>query len=252
MEPPADPQRWGRKGTSDFVTDVDRTAVALIAEVLEEETPKATIVGEELSSETAVRGLVWIVDPLDGTTNFLHRYPMYAVSVAAAVDGILQAGVVLDIPHDHCYRAALGHGATLGDTRLSVSDLTDPTAALIGTGFPFKRPEWLPMYTRQFSGILTGTSGVRRTGSAALDLAAVAAGRYDGFWELALAPWDIAAGVLLVTEAGGTVSDLAGRPVGLGHTPVIAGNAAMHAWLLAQLEADGSLLQQPAGPENHP
>jgi len=126
-----------------------------------------------------------------------------------------------------------------------VSPLADPAVALIGTGFPFKRPEWLEAYTRQFAAVLTATAGVRRTGSAALDLAAVAAGRYDGFWELSLAPWDIAAGVLLVTEAGGAVSDLAGGPVGLDHTGVVAGNPAIHAWLLARLAPDAA---RPAPP----
>jgi myo-inositol-1(or 4)-monophosphatase len=164
---------------------------------------------------------------------------MYSVSIAAAIDGELQAGVVLDVPHDVHYHASVGGGATANGRPMRVSGLTDPTYALIGTGFPFKQPQWLPDYQRQFNAILTQTSGVRRTGSAALDLATVAAGRYDGFWELMLAPWDIAAGLILVREAGGTVSTAAGHAIGIEHTAVVAGNEAIHAWLLAQLEAQG-------------
>ena len=237
--PPSDPAEWTTKGAADFVTHVDRTAERLIADLLLAEAPESTIVGEELSPDLAAEGLVWIVDPLDGTTNFLHRYPMYSVSIAAAIDGVLQAGVVVDVANDVHYHASLGGGATANGRTIRVSGLTDPRYALIGTGFPFKQLQWLPAYQRQFSAILTRTSGVRRTGSAALDLATVAAGRYDGFWELMLAPWDIAAGLLLVREAGGAVSNAVGQPIGIEHTAVVAGNEAIHTWLLAQLEAEG-------------
>lgn len=239
VSPPSDPADWTAKGASDFVTHVDREAEGRIADLLLTEVPGSAIMGEELSPDLAAEGLVWIVDPLDGTTNFLHGYPMYSVSIAAAIDGELQAGVVLDVAHDVHYHASLGGGATANGRPIHVSKLDDPTFALIGTGFPFKRLEWLPAYQRQFSAILTQASGVRRTGSAALDLATVATGRYDGFWELMLAPWDIAAGVLIVREAGGVVSNATGRAIGVEHTAVVAGNGAIHAWLLAQLEAEG-------------
>ena len=239
VSPPADPADWTTKGASDFVTHVDRTAEERIADLLLAEVPQSAIIGEELSPSLATDGLVWIVDPLDGTTNFLHGYPMYSVSIAAAIDGVLQAGVVLDVAHDVHYRASLGGGATANGRPIHVSDVVDPTYGLIGTGFPFKQPQWLPVYQRQFDAILTSTSGVRRTGSAALDLATVAAGRYDGFWELMLAPWDIAAGLILVQEAGGVVSNAVGQAIGVEHTSVVAGNAEIHAWLLAQLEAEG-------------
>ncbi len=195
VDAPGDPTRWGRKGISDFVTDVDRTAESLIAGVLEEDGPPGTIMGEEYSPDVTADGLLWIVDPLDGTTNFLHGYPMYAVSVAAAVDGVLQAGVVLDVTRSIAYRAAAGCGATANGRSIAVSDRADPANALIGTGFPFKRLDRLPAYQGQFARILERSCGVRRTGSAALDLASVAAGRFEGFWELMLAPWDIAAGI---------------------------------------------------------
>jgi myo-inositol-1(or 4)-monophosphatase len=232
---PTDPGAWTAKGRNDFVTDVDRRAEAILAEFLLAAEPGSRVVGEELTPAMIRDGLVWIVDPLDGTTNFLHGYPACAVSVAAAVDGTLEAGVVLRLEPDWCFRAARGQGAWLGEVRLTVSAITDPAHALIGTGFPFKHPERLPAYLRQFARIMPATSGIRRAGSAALDLADVAAGRFDGFWELQLAPWDVAAGTLLVREAGGVVTDLAGTPRGLDHGSVVAGNRDIHGWLQGAL-----------------
>lgn len=179
--------------------------------------------------------MVWIVDPLDGTTNFLHGYPQYAVSIGLAVDGVLQVGVVLDVNRECLYGAVRGGGAWLGNTPLRVSEITDPARALLGTGYPFKQLEALDEYLEQFRRILPATSGVRRAGSAALDLADVAAGRLDGFWELVLAPWDTAAGMLLIREAGGVITDTSGLPAGITHGGIIAGNPAIHAWLLTQL-----------------
>jgi myo-inositol-1(or 4)-monophosphatase len=232
VERPADPRRWTPKGARDFVTDVDRTAERLVAEVLLAAEPASRIVGEELSPEVVTEGLVWIVDPLDGTTNFLHDFPTYAVSVAAAVDGELLAGVVVHVSRQETYSASRGCGAWLGERRLSVSGITDPAFALIGTGFPFKDTSRLEEYQRQFARVAARTSGIRRPGSAALDLADVAAGRFDGFWEQWLSAWDIAAGVLLVREAGGVVTDYAGRHIGAAHTALVAGNPAIHAWLM--------------------
>jgi myo-inositol-1(or 4)-monophosphatase len=239
VERPADPAAWGIKGHGDFVSAVDRESEAIIARVLHEHTPAAPVVGEELTPEAVAGPLVWIVDPLDGTTNFLHGYAQYAVSIAAALDGIVVAGVVLDVTRDACYVAAEGHGAFgPGNARLAVSRSADPARALIGTGFPYKHQELVPEYLLQMETMLRETGGVRRAGSAALDLVDVAAGRFDGFWELMLAPWDIAAGVLLVKEAGGVVTSLDGRDVsGLEATGVVAGSAPMHAWLLRKLRA---------------
>jgi len=235
VERPADPRRWTLKGSRDFVTEVDRAAERIVADVLLAAEPASRIVGEELSPELVRSGLVWIVDPLDGTTNFLHDFPTYAVSIAAAVDGELQAGVVAHVPREEVFSASLGGGAWRGDRRLSVSAIADPAFALIGTGFPFKDTSLLAEYQAQFARVAPRTSGIRRPGSAALDLADVAAGRYDGFWEHRLSAWDIAAGVLLVREAGGMVTDFAGRDVGVEHTAVVAGNPAIHAWLLEML-----------------
>lgn len=246
---PRDPAGWSTKGPADFVTEVDRTAERMIADVLLASTPGAAILGEEFSPIATSAGLTWVVDPLDGTTNFLHGYQAYAVSIAAAVDGRVVAGVVLDVIHDRLYQAEEGGGAWLDGGRLSTSTITEAHHALIGTGFPFKHRDRLQDYFRQFPDILLSTSGIRRAGSAALDLADVAAGRLDGFWELALAPWDIAAGTLLVRESGGHVTDLAGRDIAVEHTPVVAGNPAIHAWLLTRLSDAPS---SEAGPSQPP
>jgi len=227
---------WTEKSQHDFVTEIDRVAEALIAEEIVREAPESVIIGEELSPERRARGaLVWIVDPLDGTTNFLHGYPQYAVSIGCLVDGKLAAGVIHDVCRKRTYKAIRGGGAFEEDTRLSVSAVTDPRYALIGTGFPFKALNVLHIYLAQFAAVSGGASGIRRAGAAALDLADVAAGRLDGFWELQLAPWDIAAGTLLIREAGG----IATRPDGVadvlsteGNGSIVAGNAAMHRWLI--------------------
>ena len=185
----------------------------------------------------AITGVTFIVDPLDGTTNFLHGFPAYAVSIAAAIDGVLECGIVLDVPDDVQYTAVRGGGAFRDGELIAVSSITDPARSLIGTGFPFKHLVHLDAYQRQFAAIVRTTSGIRRPGAAALDLASVAAGSFDGFWELSLAPWDIAAGVLLVREAGGIVTDLDGNDVtGLAHTPLVAASRVMHDWLLTTLQ----------------
>ena len=235
VERPADPAAWHTKTTRDFVTEVDRTAERLITEILLAGDPRAAVVGEELTPALTTSGLVWVVDPLDGTTNFLHAYPAYAVSIAAAVDGELRAGVVHHIPRDEVYWATRGGGAWCGERRLHVSPIATPQHALIGTGYPFKNLEQLAEYQRQFARVAARTTGIRRAGSAALDLADVAAGRFEGFWEQRLSAWDIAAGTLLVREAGGRVTDGEGRDLGIEHAPVVAGNPPIHAWLLETL-----------------
>ncbi len=178
VERPADPTGWGAKGSRDFVTEVDRAAERLITEVLLAGDPSARIVGEEYTPEVVTSGLVWVVDPLDGTTNFLHDYPAYAVSIAAAIDGELQAGVVHQVPLDRVYWATRGGGAWCGERQLRVSPIAAPGHALIGTGFPFKDLAQLDEYQIQFARVAGQTTGIRRAGSAALDLADVAAGRF--------------------------------------------------------------------------
>ena len=232
VERPADPAAWGAKGRNDFVTDCDRAAEAIIADVLLAGEPGSTVLGEELSPTGTRGGLTWIVDPIDGTTNFVHGFPIFAVSIAAEVDGVLEGGVVLHVEPNRVYHATRGHGAWCDETRLEVSTIATPGFALIGTGYPFKHPEQLEVYLTQFTRVAPATAGIRRAGSAALDLCWVAAGVFDGFWELKLAPWDMAAGMLLVREAGGRVTDLEGGEVGAEHSGLVAGNPAIHAWLL--------------------
>ncbi len=234
--PPPDPGAWSTKDPRDFVTEVDRESERILAAYLRPEAPGSRVLGEEFTPTGDLEGLVWIVDPLDGTTNFLHGVPVWAVSIGAAVDGALQAGVVFDVPRNRLYRAALGHGAWEGNRRLAVSRIVDPALALIGTGFPFKNLDRIDEYQRQFAAVAGATSGIRRPGAASLDLVDVAAGRFDGFWEMMLAPWDIAAGMLLVREAGGVVTDLAGRQIGPEHSGVVAGNPDIHRWLLGITE----------------
>jgi myo-inositol-1(or 4)-monophosphatase len=224
---------WETKGRSDFVSEVDKASEKAIASVITRRLPEATILGEELSPNViANKGIVVIADPLDGTTNFLHGYPEYSVSIAIARDGVLCAGAVLNVPRDEEFTATHAGGAFLNGRRIHVSNLREPSRALIGTGFPFKSIEKLPEYLGQFSLVMRGTAGIRRAGSAALDLSNVACGRFDAFWELVLAPWDVAAGILMVSEAGGIVTDLDGNPAQLTAGSFVAGNPAMHTWLL--------------------
>ncbi len=224
---------WESKGRSDFVSEVDKTSEREIAAIIARRLPEAIILGEELSpTAVAGKGLVVIADPLDGTTNFLHGYPEYSVSIAIARDGVLCAGTVLNVARDDEFTATRGGGAFLNARRIRVSSLREPGRALIGTGFPFKNVEMLPRYLEQFSLVMRGTAGIRRAGSAALDMSNVACGRFDAFWELILAPWDIAAGILMVQEAGGIVTDLDGNPPQLKDGAFVAGNPAMHTWLL--------------------
>jgi myo-inositol-1(or 4)-monophosphatase len=232
VQRPSGPEGWSLKGARDFVTEVDRAAEHLISDILLRAEPGSRMVGEELSPNVVTEGLVWIVDPLDGTTNFLHDFPSYAVSIAASVDGILEAGVVWHVTRDEGYTASRGRGAWLGGRRLHVSAITEPEFALIGMGFPFKDESRLPEYQRQFGRVAAAVSGIRRPGAAALDLADVAAGRFDGFWEQHLSVWDIAAGSLLIREAGGVVTDFSGQDVEIEHTGVVAGNPGIHEWLL--------------------
>jgi myo-inositol-1(or 4)-monophosphatase len=199
--------------------------------------PDAGVVGEELSPGAQLwsPGLTFVADPLDGTTNFLHGYPQYAVSIGALQRTTLVAGVVLNVTSDECFTAVLGRGALLNGAKINVSTLSEPSRALIGTGFPFKHHDLLERYSQHFIAVSRETAGIRRAGSAALDLADVACGRFDGFWELDLAPWDIAAGILLVREAGGIVTNWAGETRDVSAGPVVAGTPDIHPWLLRTL-----------------
>ena len=224
---------WETKGRSDFVSEVDKASEREITAMVKGRLPSASVLGEELTpTALSEKGIVFIVDPLDGTTNFLHGYPEYSVSIAVARDRVLCAGVVLNAARDEEFTARRGSGAFLNGKRIKVSGLREPARALVGTGFPFKTLEKLPLYVEQFSLVMRGTAGIRRAGSAALDLSNVACGRFDAFWELVLAPWDVAAGILMVQEAGGIITGMDGNAADLHAGAFVAGNPAMHAWLL--------------------
>jgi myo-inositol-1(or 4)-monophosphatase len=230
---------WREKAATDFVSEIDESAEARILEVLLDRVPGAAILAEESASTLAAgqraQGVTFVIDPLDGTTNFLHGVLEYAVSIGALVDNELAAAVVLNVPRDDWYTATRGGGAWWNGRCLQVSTIADPQRALIATGFPFMGGDDLETYIRQMRQLMTHTAGLRRPGSASLDLAGVACGRFDGFWENRLAPWDIAAGILLVREAGGIVTDLAGAPCPVDTTSVVAASPAMHGWLMERL-----------------
>jgi myo-inositol-1(or 4)-monophosphatase len=224
---------WRVKAHADFVSDVDTGAERIIRETLGELVPDSKVMGEELSPDSAPgEGTHFIVDPLDGTTNFLHGYPEYAVSIALVLDGALSAGVVQNAVTGECFTASVDGGAECNGSRISVSSNTDPARALIGTGFPFRSFAHVKRYLRQFEEVSRATSGIRRAGSAALDLCDVACGRFDAFWELELSPWDFSASVLIIREAGGIVTTVDGGEVPYTPSSIVAGSEVLQPWLL--------------------
>lgn len=230
---------WKEKKAKDFVSEVDLAAESAVLEVVRRLAPEAAVLAEEsattIAAERQASGIVFVVDPLDGTTNFLHAYPEYAVSVGVLRDGAPVAGVVIDVPLDEVFTATAGGGAFRDGEPISVSPITDPARALVGTGFPFTRAEDIAPYLEQLARVMRGAAGVRRAGAAALDLAAVACGRFEAFWEPRLSPWDIAAGILLVREAGGVATNDEGAPCPVAKTSIVAGGPAVHTWLLTVL-----------------
>lgn len=227
---------WEEKSATDFVSRVDLGAEQIIRDVFAAEAPDIRIVGEELSAEGAPdEGLVAIVDPLDGTTNFLHGFPNYGVSICVALNGVPQAAVMYDVARGGMYHAIAGGGAFVDETPLRVSTISNPARALIGTGYPFKDVSTADQYVAQMRRLMPVVAGMRRAGAAALDLCDVARGRFEAFWELYLNPWDLAAGVLIIREAGGRVTDLEGRDAGMVGGPIVASNGVLHDWLLEQL-----------------
>ena len=222
------------KSRNDFVTDVDRAAEAAIIQELRARFPDHAILAEE-SGRHPGGDFEWIIDPLDGTTNYLHGFPQFSVSIALKYRGRLEQAVVYDPLREELFTASRGQGAQLNDRKLRVSNRTGLEGALIGTGFPYRDQAHVDAYLGMLKALLRDTAGIRRPGSAALDVAYVAAGRLDGFWELGLAQWDFAAGALLVTEAGGKVSDLAGGDRHLETGNLIAGGLKVHGAILAKV-----------------
>ncbi|MEE4360766.1 MAG: inositol monophosphatase family protein [Pseudomonadales bacterium] len=217
--------RIEEKQKNDLVSEIDRAAEAAIIEILHKAYPDHGIIGEESGQAVAARSdTTWIIDPLDGTTNFLHGIPHFSVSIGCVVRGRLEHGVVLDPVRDEAFIASRGHGAQLNGKRLRVTGRTSLDGAVIGTGIPYRDvDDHLGAYMAMLEDVTRRCRGIRRAGSAALDLAYVAAGRFDGFWELGLKPWDMAAGALLVTEAGGLVSDFVGGDAYLESGNIVCG-----------------------------
>ena len=229
-----------KKGPADFVTTADRTAERTLRAELSKVRPGYGFLFEEggavAGTDTSNR---WIIDPLDGTTNFLHGIPHFAISIGLERDGEPYAGVVYEPVHDEMYWAEKGAGAHLNGRRIRVSARRKFNESLFATGIPFMGARDHPRFLKELAAVMAGSAGVRRFGSAALDLAYVAAGRYDGFWESGLYPWDVAAGVVLVREAGGFVSEIGGAPHRLDSADILAANDRLHQPL-------GRLLQQAA------
>lgn len=223
-----------KKTHSDFVSEVDGAAEEAIIKVLLSTYPDHAILAEESGHQGDAKQseYQWIIDPLDGTTNFLHGFPKYSVSIALKHKGVLTHAVVYDPTNNELFTASRGGGAYLNNKRLRVSKRTRLEDCLIGTGLPFRDLTHMDAYIAMLVDIIPRTVGVRRPGSAALDLAYVAAGRYDGFWEIGLAPWDMAAGCLMITEAGGLVGDLEGNATQLESGQIVAGNPKVFGQLL--------------------
>ncbi len=224
------------KSSNDFVSEVDRQAEARIIDTLLKAYPNHGIVAEESGQHRGDGEFEWIIDPLDGTTNFLHGFPHFAVSIALRQGGKLQQAVIYDPMKQELFTASKGGGATLNNRRIRVTKIKTVEGALLGTGFPFRAKEYFPAYQAMFADFFATASDIRRAGSAALDLAYVAAGRLDGFWEIGLKPWDMAAGALLIREAGGLIGDFSGEGQYLETGNVVAGNPRLFSDLVRRLQ----------------
>lgn len=223
------------KTFNDFVSEVDKSAEQAIIETLKDAYPDHGFLGEESGDTNKNAEYIWIIDPLDGTTNFLHSYPQYCVSIALQEKGVLTQAVIYDPVHNDLFTATKGRGAFVNDKRIRVGSRHKLQDALIATGFPFRDFSYLDTYMAMLKSMIQNTKGIRRPGSAALDLAWVAAGWSDGFFELNLSAWDIAAGALLVKEAGGIVGDFEGNENWLKTGDIVAANPKVFAQMLQVL-----------------
>lgn len=224
------------KGLNDYVSEVDRMAEREIIDVLHRAYPDHRIVAEE-SGTHGEGDNVWLIDPLDGTTNYLHGFPHYCVSIALQVKGRLEVGVIYDPVRQELFTASKGGGAALDGHRLRMPQLKSIEGRLIGTGFPFRHPRHMDAYMDMFRAVSRRAGDLRRAGSAALDLAYVASGRLDGYWELGLQPWDLAAGALLVREAGGMIGDFDGSEHYILNGNIVAGSPKLFHDLLKEVQA---------------
>jgi myo-inositol-1(or 4)-monophosphatase len=225
------------KQAFDFVTKVDRWSESVIIKTIQEKFPSHSFLAEETLKQADAGTYRWIIDPLDGTTNYIHGYPVFSVSIALEYGGEMLMGVVFDPLRDELFHAVKGGGAFLNDKKISVSGTTTLANSLIATGFPFKAKDMIEIYLSAFRKIFFEVSDIRRAGSAAVDLAYVAAGRCEGFFELNLGPWDMAAGSLLIIEAGGTVTDFGGGQDFLSTGNIVAGNSHIQPQILQVIRA---------------
>lgn len=219
------------KGRNDFATEVDRAAEQEIMATISKAYPQHAFLAEE-SGRSGESETVWIIDPLDGTTNYIHGFPTFAVSIACQHRGRLEHAVVYDPMRQEMFTASRGEGARLENRRIRVSNRTGLDGALVATGFPFRaQADYIDPYLAMLKAVMAATAGVRRPGAAALDLAYIAAGRVDAFWEFGLSPWDTAAGALLIQEAGGRIGTLTGEPYELSPN-IVAGSPRVYEALL--------------------
>lgn len=230
------------KGIHDLVTFVDEEAERIITKCIRDAFPEDEILAEETAGsgiQSVVKGRRWIVDPLDGTTNFIHGVPPYAVSIALQDGAEIVAGIVFDIPHDELFVAEIGRGLTVNGIPAHVSETSKLESALLATGFPFRDYSYIDGYVETLTYFMRSTRGVRRAGAAAVDLAWVACGRFDGFFEAGLAPWDMAAGVVLVEAAGGRVAGLPNGSNPVFDGGIVASNSTLYEPIMAGSEALG-------------
>ncbi len=225
------------KGRNDFVTDIDRRAEQRIIETIQKTHPDHAFLGEESGEQGGNGDVQWIIDPIDGTTNFVRGVPHFAVSIAAQIKGKVEVAVVYDPVREELFTASRGSGAQLNGKRIRVSQARDLEQTLLATGFPFRSATQFDQYMTIFGKLYPKCSDMRRAGSAALDLAYVAAGRFDGFWEFGLKWWDIAAGSLLVAEAGGIISDFSGNPNFKNSDSLLAANPKIFKAMLSTIKS---------------
>lgn len=225
-----------RKGEHDWVTTVDHASEKAIIQIVKKAFPDHTMKAEESAPHAAEGPFQWLIDPLDGTVNYMHGFPMFCVSIALLKGGVLEVGVVYDPLRRELFTARRGGGAWLNGKPIHVSRRSALSESLVATGFPFRAKKTLDLYLESFRQVFLETGWIRRAGSAALDLAYTACGRADGFWEMSLSPWDVAAGALLIEEAGGKVSDFFGHPRYLQTGHIAAGSPAIHQRLVKILE----------------
>lgn len=224
------------KEERDFVTNVDLLSEKTIIDIIQQKFPDHAFLAEESGEKTTDAAYCWIIDPLDGTTNYIHNYPMYSVSIALQKDDETILGVVYDPVRDELFTAEKGKGAYLNQQPIHVSGIETPKLSLLATGFPFRHQDLLDRYLEVFRSLFAFCSDMRRGGSAAIDLAHVACGRLDGYWEFKLLPWDLAAGSLIVEEAGGRVSEMDGSNTYLQSGNILATNTYLHNFILEKIE----------------